>query len=192
MSAFAACGYAKFSGRVGICTATSGPGAIHLLNGLYDAKLEHVGVVAIVGQTARSAMGGAYQQEVDLLTLFKDVANEYCQMVSVPEQLPNVLDRAIRIASSRRTVTAVIIPSDVQELEYVPPSHEFKMVRPAWRPGSLQSRPKQTLSVRPSYSMPAPKSPCSSARVREEPPRKLRGWPIFSARAWQRRCLARF
>ena len=128
MSAFAACGYAKFSGRVGICTATSGPGAIHLLNGLYDAKLDHVGVVAIVGQTARSAMGGAYQQEVDLLTLFKDVANEYCQMVTVPEQLPNVLDRAIRIASSRRTVTAVIIPSDVQELEYVPPSHEFKMV----------------------------------------------------------------
>ncbi len=128
MSAFEACGYAKFSGRVGVCTATSGPGAIHLLNGLYDAKLDHVGVVAIVGQAARSAMGGAYQQEVDLLTLFKDVANEYCQMITVPEQLPNVLDRAIRIAGSRRTVTAVIIPSDVQELEYSPPTHEFKMV----------------------------------------------------------------
>jgi pyruvate dehydrogenase (quinone) len=128
MAAFEACGYAKFSGRVGVCTATSGPGAIHLLNGLYDAKLDHVGVVAIVGQTARSAMGGSYQQEVDLLTLFKDVANEYCQMITVPEQLPNVLDRAIRIAGSRRTVTAVIIPSDVQELEYSPPTHEFKMV----------------------------------------------------------------
>jgi pyruvate dehydrogenase (quinone) len=128
MAAFEACGYAKFSGRVGICTATSGPGAIHLLNGLYDAKLDHVPVVAIVGQTARSAMGGAYQQEVDLLGLFKDVANEYCQMVTVPEQLPNVLDRAMRIAASRRTVTAVIIPSDVQELEYSPPEHAFKMV----------------------------------------------------------------
>ncbi|MFZ1116918.1 MAG: thiamine pyrophosphate-requiring protein [Propionibacteriaceae bacterium] len=128
MAAFEACGYAKFSGRVGVCTATSGPGAIHLLNGLYDAKLDHVGVVAIVGQTARSAMGGAYQQEVDLLSLFKDVANEYCQMITVPEQLPNVLDRAIRIAGSRRTVTAVIIPSDVQELDYSPPTHAFKMV----------------------------------------------------------------
>lgn len=128
MSAFQACGYAKFSGRVGVCTATSGPGAIHLLNGLYDAKLDHVGVVAIVGQTARSAMGGAYQQEVDLLSLFKDVANEYCQMITVPEQLPNVIDRAMRIAGSRRTVTAVIIPSDLQELDYSPPTHEFKMV----------------------------------------------------------------
>jgi len=128
MAAFEAVGYAKFSGRVGVCTATSGPGAIHLLNGLYDAKLDHVPVVAIVGQTARSAMGGAYQQEVDLLSLFKDVASQYCQMVTVPEQLPNVLDRAFRIAASQRTVTAVIIPSDVQELEYAPPTHEFKMV----------------------------------------------------------------
>ncbi|GAA2092954.1 thiamine pyrophosphate-requiring protein [Microlunatus panaciterrae] len=128
MAAFAATGYAKFSGRVGVCTATSGPGAIHLLNGLYDAKLDHVGVVAIVGQTARSAMGGSYQQEVDLLSLYKDVASQYCQMVTVPEQLPNVLDRALRIASSQRTVTAVIIPSDVQELEYTPPEHAFKMV----------------------------------------------------------------
>ena len=128
MAAFEACGYAKFSGRVGVCTATSGPGAIHLLNGLYDAKLDHVPVVAIVGQTARSAMGGAYQQEVDLLTLYKDVAGAYVEMVTVPEQLPNVLDRALRIAAAERTVTAVIIPSDVQELEYTPPPHAFKMV----------------------------------------------------------------
>src|ERR1700710_2195948 len=118
MSAFEAVGYAKFSGRLGVCAATSGPGAIHLLNGLYDAKLDHVPVVAIVGQTSRSAMGGSYQQEVDLLSLYKDVASDYLQMVTVPEQLPNVLDRAIRIAASERTVTAVIIPSDVQELEY--------------------------------------------------------------------------
>jgi pyruvate dehydrogenase (quinone) len=128
MSAFEAVGYAKFSGRLGVCIATSGPGAIHLLNGLYDAKLDHVPVVAIVGQTNRSAMGGSYQQEVDLVTLYKDVANEYCEMVTVPEQLPNVLDRAIRIASAKRTVTAVIIPADVQELDYAAPSHAFKMV----------------------------------------------------------------
>jgi pyruvate dehydrogenase (quinone) len=128
MAAFEAVGYAKFSGRVGVCTATSGPGAIHLLNGLYDAKLDHVPVVAIVGQTNRSAMGGNYQQEVDLLSLYKDVAGQYCQMVTVPEQLPNVLDRAIRIATSQRTVTAVIIPADVQELEYSAPTHAFKMV----------------------------------------------------------------
>jgi pyruvate dehydrogenase (quinone) len=128
MAAFAAVGYAKFTGRVGICAATSGPGAIHLLNGLYDAKLDHVPVVAIVGQTNRSAMGGSYQQEVDLLSLFKVVASEYVQMVTVPEQLPNVIDRAIRTALAERAPTAVIIPSDVQELEYTPPGHAFKMV----------------------------------------------------------------
>ncbi|MEU6242303.1 thiamine pyrophosphate-requiring protein [Streptomyces sp. NPDC047024] len=128
MSAFEAVGYAKFSGRVGVCAATSGPGAIHLLNGLYDAKLDHVPVVAIVGQTSRTAMGGSYQQEVDLLSLYKDVAADYCEMVTVPEQLPNVLDRALRTALARRTVTAVIIPADVQELDYTPPEHAFKMV----------------------------------------------------------------
>jgi pyruvate dehydrogenase (quinone) len=128
MAAFAAVGYAKFTGRVGVCAATSGPGAIHLLNGLYDAKLDHVPVVAIVGQTNRSAMGGSFQQEVDLHTLFKDVASEYCQMVMVPEQLPNVLDRAIRTAYAERTVTCLIIPADVQELDYSPPTHDFKMV----------------------------------------------------------------
>jgi pyruvate dehydrogenase (quinone) len=128
MSAFEAVGYAKFTGRFGVCMATSGPGAIHLLNGLYDAKLDHVPVVAIVGQTSRSAMGGSYQQEVDLLTLFKDVASDYVQMVTVPEQLPNVLDRAIRVALAERAPTAVIIPSDVQELEYSAPTHAFKMV----------------------------------------------------------------
>ncbi len=128
MSALAAVGYAKFSGRPAVCMATSGPGAIHLLNGLYDAKLDHVPVVAIVGQTNRTAMGGSYMQEVDLLSLFKDVASDYVQMVTVPEQLPNVLDRALRVAMTRRAPTAVIVPNDVQELEYSPPQHEFKMV----------------------------------------------------------------
>ncbi len=128
LAAFEAVGYAKFTGRFGVCMATSGPGAIHLLNGLYDAKLDHVPVVAIVGQTNRSAMGGSYQQEVDLLSLYKDVASDYVQMVTVPEQLPNVLDRAIRTALAERAPTAIIIPADVQELEYSAPSHAFKMV----------------------------------------------------------------
>ena len=128
MAAFEAVGYAKFSGKVGICTATSGPGAIHLLNGLYDAKLDHVPVVAIVGQTARSAMGGSYQQEVDLQTLFKDVASPYVVTVTVPEQVPNVIDRAIRVAQAERCPTAVIVHSDVFELEYTAPSHTFKEV----------------------------------------------------------------
>lgn len=128
MAAFAAVGFAKFSGRVGVCTATSGPGAIHLLNGLYDAKLDHVPVVAIVGQAARSSLGGSYQQEVDLLTLFKDVCSDYVQMCIVPAQLPNLIDRAIRIAATESAPTCVIIPSDVLELPYTAPGHEFKQV----------------------------------------------------------------
>jgi pyruvate dehydrogenase (quinone) len=134
MSAFEAVGYAKFSGRPGVCLATSGPGAIHLLNGLYDAKLDHVPVVAIVGQTARSAMGGSYQQEVDLLSLFKDVASDYVQMATVPAQLPNLIDRALRIAQAQRAPTCVIIPSDLQEEEYEEPAHAFKNV-PSSAPG---------------------------------------------------------
>lgn len=128
MAAFEAVGYAKFSGEVGVCMATSGPGAIHLLNGLYDAKLDHVPVVAILGQTARSAMGGSYQQEVDLQSLFKDVASDYLVEVNVAEQLPNALDRAFRTARSRRAPTAVIIPADLQEEEYQPPAHAFREV----------------------------------------------------------------
>jgi pyruvate dehydrogenase (quinone) len=128
MSAFEAVGYAKFSGRVGVCAATSGPGGIHLLNGLYDAKLDHVPVVAIVGQTARSAMGGSYQQEVDLLSLFKDVCSDYVQMATVPQQLPNLIDRAIRIAEAASAPTCVIFPSDVFDLPYEPPEHAFKQV----------------------------------------------------------------
>ncbi|MEV4732735.1 thiamine pyrophosphate-requiring protein [Saccharopolyspora sp. NPDC049426] len=127
LAAFEAVGYAKFSGEVGVCAATGGPGAIHLLNGLYDAKLDHVPVVAIVGQQASTSLGGAYQQEVDLSSLYKDVA-EYVQFVSTPQQLPNALDRAMRTSFARRTVTALIIPGDVQEMTYSPPTHAFKMV----------------------------------------------------------------
>ncbi|WP_326595524.1 thiamine pyrophosphate-requiring protein [Streptomyces sp. NBC_01803] len=127
MAAFQAVGYAKFSGKLGVCAATSGPGAIHLLNGLYDAALDHVPVLALVGQTDRSAMGGSHQQEVDLHALFKDVAI-YLETVNVPEQLPNVLDRAIRTASARRAPAVVVVPADVQALDYEPPAHAFRMV----------------------------------------------------------------
>jgi pyruvate dehydrogenase (quinone) len=138
MAAFQAVGYAKFTGRPGVCLATSGPGAIHLLNGLYDAKLDHVPVVAIVGQTARSAMGGNYQQEVDLLSLFKDVASAYVQMATVPAQLPNLIDRAMRIAIAEHAPTAIIIPSDLQEETYEAPAHAFKNV-PSSTPGYTPS-----------------------------------------------------
>ena len=102
MAAFMACAHSKFTGEVGICLATSGPGAIHLLNVLYDAKMDHQSVVAIVGQQARAAMGGEYQQEVDLISLFKDVAHEYVHMATVPAQIRHLVDRAIRIAIAER------------------------------------------------------------------------------------------
>jgi pyruvate dehydrogenase (quinone) len=117
MAAFMACAHAKFTGEVGVCMATSGPGAIHLLNGLYDAKLDHQPVVAIVGQQARLSLGGSYQQEIDLISLYKDVAGEYVHMMTEPGQARQMIDRAIRIARSQRTVTCVIVPNDVQELD---------------------------------------------------------------------------
>jgi pyruvate dehydrogenase (quinone) len=123
MAAFMACAHAKFARQVGVCMATSGPGAIHLLNGLYDAKMDHQPVVAIVGQSARAAMGGSFQQEVDLPSLFKDVAGEYVQTMMVPQQARTLVDRAMRIALAERTVTCVIVPNDVQELAYEDPPH---------------------------------------------------------------------
>jgi pyruvate dehydrogenase (quinone) len=129
MTAFMACAHAKFSGEVGVCLATSGPGAIHLLNGLYDAKLDHQPVVAIIGQTARPALGGQYQQEVDLSALFKDVASEYSQMITMPAQARHVIDRAVRIAKSERTVTCIIVPNDIQEIAAVEaPPHQHGTV----------------------------------------------------------------
>jgi pyruvate dehydrogenase (quinone) len=120
MAAFMASAHAKFTGQVGLCYATSGPGAIHLLNGLYDAKMDHVPVVALVGQQARSAIGASYQQEVDLQVLFQDVA-EYVGQASVPEQVRHLIDRAVRIAHNKRAVACVILPKDVQELDYKDP-----------------------------------------------------------------------
>src|ERR1700744_5074370 len=120
MAAFMASAHAKFTGQVGLCYATSGPGAIHLLNGLYDAKMDHVPVVALVGQQARSGLGASYQQEVDLQNLFQDVT-EYVEQASVPEQVRHLIDRAVRIAHNKKAVTCVILPNDLQELDYKDP-----------------------------------------------------------------------
>jgi pyruvate dehydrogenase (quinone) len=125
MAAFMACGHAKFTGEVGVCLATSGPGAIHLLNGLYDAQMDHQPVVAIVGQQKTTALGAQYQQEVDLITLFKDVAHHYVHMCSHPAAARHLIDRAMRIAKAERTVTCVIFPNDIQEMamEQPPRAH---------------------------------------------------------------------
>ncbi len=120
MAAFMACAHAKFTGEVGVCMATSGPGAIHLLNGLYDAKLDHQPVVAIVGQQARAGLGGNFQQEVDLQSLFKDVAHEFVEVCMDATQARHLVDRAVRIALSERTVTCIIVPNDVQQADAVP------------------------------------------------------------------------
>src|SRR5690349_3493854 len=142
IASFAACAHAKLTGEVGVCMATSGPGAVHLLNGLYDAKLDNAPVVAIVGQQKRMSLGGDFQQEVDLRSLYKDVAAEYLAEVNDPRQAAHVVDRAVRIALSHRTVTAIIVPSDVQELPYEepprahgalyagPPAYRAPVIRP--------------------------------------------------------------
>ena len=121
MAAFMASAYAKFTGELGVCIATSGPGAAHLVTGLYDARLDHMPVLAICGQQARAGLGAHYQQEVDIASMLKDVAGSYVQQASVPAQVRHMVDRAVRIALSQRRVTAIILPNDLQELEYTPP-----------------------------------------------------------------------
>jgi pyruvate dehydrogenase (quinone) len=129
IAAFAASAHAKFTGDVGVCLATSGPGAIHLLNGLYDAKLDHQPVVAIVGQQKTYSLGSNYQQEVDLQVLFKDVASDFVQVCMSPPQITHLIDRAVQVARSSRTVTCVIVPEDVQEAAHEePPSGEHGSV----------------------------------------------------------------
>ncbi|MDB4911887.1 MAG: thiamine pyrophosphate TPP-binding protein [Gemmatimonadetes bacterium] len=115
-----ACAHAKYTGEIGVCLSTSGPGAIHMLNGLYDAKLDHMPVLAIVGQQGTSGLGGATQQEIDLHSMLKDVASAYVETVVSPDQVRHVIDRAVRIAMGERTVTAMILPHDVQTEEAVP------------------------------------------------------------------------
>ena len=123
MAAFMASAYAKFTGELGVCIATSGPGASHLITGLYDARLDHMPVLAIAGQQARTAIGGHYQQEVDLPAMFKDVAGAFVQQASSPAQVRHLVDRAVRTALGERRVTAIILPNDLQELAYVEPPH---------------------------------------------------------------------
>src|SRR3954465_2960549 len=121
IAAFAATAHAKFTDEVGVCMATSGPGAIHLLNGLYDAKLDHQPVVAIVGQQKTLSLGANYQQEVDLQTLFKDVASEFVHYCMSPPAIRHLIDRAVKIARASRSVTCVIVPDDIQEAPYEDP-----------------------------------------------------------------------
>ncbi|WP_250491047.1 thiamine pyrophosphate-requiring protein [Caballeronia sp. INML2] len=124
MAAFMASAHAKFTGELGVCIATSGPGASHLLTGLYDARMDHMPVLAITGQQARAALGGHYQQELDLPAMFKDVAGAFVQQASVPSQIRHLVDRAVRIALSERSVTALILPNDLQDLEYEAPGRK--------------------------------------------------------------------
>ena len=121
MAAFMASAYAKFTGELGVCIATSGPGAAHLVTGLYDARLDHMPVLAIAGQQARDALGGHYQQEVDLPALFKDVAGSFVQQAGMPAQVRHIVDRAVRVAVAERRVTAMILPNDLQEEKYEEP-----------------------------------------------------------------------
>ncbi|GAC1646831.1 MAG: thiamine pyrophosphate-requiring protein [Herpetosiphon sp.] len=124
-----ACGHAKWTGEVGVCLSTAGPGAIHLLNGLYDANSDHQPVVAIVGQQATTGLGGRLQQEIDLHSLYKDVAGAYLQSITNPEQVRHVVDRAFRVARAERTVTCIILPQDVQRMDAVeePPSERSRV-----------------------------------------------------------------
>jgi pyruvate dehydrogenase (quinone) len=141
-AAFMAVGHAKFTGQVGVVMSTQGPGAIHLLNGLYDAKLDAVPVVAIIGQQARSVLGAGYMQEVNLSTLFGDVAARFTQLVSSPEQIPFVIDKAFRTALATRSPVVVIIPHDVQNASAEPSAHEHGRI--TTNPGSWSAhvRPK--------------------------------------------------
>lgn len=148
IAAFMACAHAKFTGEVGVCMATSGPGAIHLLNGLYDAKLDHQPVVAIVGQQKTFGLGGDFQQEVDLISLYKDVANTYVNMASSPVQIRHLVDRAIRIAKAERTVTCIIIPEDIQEAEAVvtpPRKHGATITGIGYAEGNIIPKEKDLL-----------------------------------------------
>lgn len=139
LCALMAAGHAKYSGKVGVCLVTQGPGAVHALNGLYDAKLDHQPVVAIIGQVAQSAGGSYYQQEIDLVSLYKDVAHELVQVVSTTEQLHHVVDRAFRTAMTERSVTALIIPHDVQHLPW-PKAPRQEHGKLASRVGQVDSR----------------------------------------------------
>ena len=128
MAAFMASAHAKFTGELGVCLATSGPGASHLVTGLYDARLDHQPVLAIVGQQARAAVGGHYQQELDLPAMLKDVAGAFVQQAMTPPQVRHLIDRAVRIARAERRVTALVFPNDLQDEPYAEPPRKHGTV----------------------------------------------------------------
>ena len=128
MAAFMACAHAKFTGELGVCLSTGGPGASHLVTGLYDARKDHVPVLAITGQAPRTARGAGYQQELNLDRLFADVADYVCE-AETPEQVRHVVDRAMRIATSRRGVSVIILPKDLQDEKYRGPAMKHGHVR---------------------------------------------------------------
>src|SRR3954466_15369193 len=145
IASFAATAHAKFTPEFGVCMATSGPGAVHLLNGLYDAKLDKQPVVAVVGQQPRSALGASYQQEIDLVTLFKDVAHEFVEVCNAPEQARHLVDRAVRVAVATRSPTCLIVPAHVPRPPYSAPPRSHGSVfsgvgytAPATVPGAAQ------------------------------------------------------
>jgi pyruvate dehydrogenase (quinone) len=138
MAAFMASAYAKFTGKLGVCLATSGPGASHLITGLYDARLDHMPVLAIAGQQARTSVGGHYQQELDLVSMYKDVAGAFVQQASMPAQVRHLVDRAVRIATGERRVTAIIMPNDLQEEDYEGPPRKHGTIHS----GAGYARPK--------------------------------------------------
>ncbi len=145
MAALMASAHAKFTGEVGVCMATSGPGAIHLLNGLYDARLDHQPVLAIVGQTDTAALGGHFQQETDLPSLFKDVAGAFVQQASSPVQIRHLIDRAMRIAKSDRKVTCIILPKDIQDMKAVEmPPHTYGTIQSGIGAPELRPMPTAT------------------------------------------------
>ncbi len=167
LAAFMACAHAKFTGTVGVCMATSGPGAIHLLNGLYDAKMDHQPVVAIVGQSATTAIGSQYQQEVDLQSLFKDVASEYCVTVTSPAAVRHCIDRAFRIAMDQKAVTCVIFPKDIQEESAVPEPpqrHDHALSGVGCPVPYMIPQEADLAAPRRRFSTRAKKSRCSSAQ----------------------------
>ncbi|GAA2902276.1 hypothetical protein GCM10020220_109550 [Nonomuraea rubra] len=195
-AAFMATGYAKATGRIGVCLATSGPGGIHLLNGLYDAKLDHVPVLAITGMQETSVLGTGYQQEVHLDKLFADVA-EYNMMVTNPAQLPSLVDLAVRTAYARRGVSHLTLPNDIQVAEAG--ADPYKSVAPVRAP---QTAPVYLQSPGPPQAggrgvggrgaQPGPSGPpCSSGRARCTPGKRCWPWPRRSGRRWSRRCRAR-
>jgi pyruvate dehydrogenase (quinone) len=128
MAAFMASAHAKFTGELGVCLATSGPGASHLITGLYDARMDHMPVLAIAGQQARGSLGGHYQQELDLVSMFKDVAGAFVQQASTAPQVRHLIDRAVRVAKAERRVTAIVVPNDLQDEPYEEPARKHGTV----------------------------------------------------------------